>query len=178
MSVNVLGLDLSIAATGVALPTGGKTFTINGDAKHGDQRLCMIVDAIHDVVRWYDRIHLAVLEGFVTRSPAASTLGMVHGSVRRYLMCMNIPYVLIPPATLKAYATGHGKADKTAMAMAAFKRAGQEFGDDNQCDAWWARDAGRRHLGAHDFDLPAVQRDRLSKVEWPNLAATLDHLET
>jgi hypothetical protein len=75
--------------------------------------------------------------------------------------------VLITPATLKAYATGKGNGDKTAMAMAALKRADREFGDDNQCDAWWLRAAGLDWYGQPEFALPKVQRDReaaLAKV--------------
>jgi hypothetical protein len=56
------------------------------------------------------------------------------------------------------------------MAMAAYKRAGREFADDNQCDAWWLRAAALDHYGQPEFDLPKVQRERLAKVVWPDLA--------
>jgi hypothetical protein len=96
---------------------------------------------------------------------------MVHGAVRLRLIDFDTPYVLINPTTLKGFATGSTSADKTAMAIAALKRTGREFADDNQCDAAWLRWAALDHYGQPEFDLPKVQRDRLAKVTWPDLAA-------
>lgn len=162
----IIGLDLSLTATGYALPDG-QTGTFKGPWK-GDWRLVAIRTA---VAGHADSVDLAVLEGPVVRSSAAVAIGMVHGAVRTALMELGVPYVIIPPATLKAYATGKGNADKTAMAIAALKRAGREFADDNQCDAWWLRAAGLDWYGHTDFDMPKAQRDRLSKATWPQLAA-------
>jgi Holliday junction resolvasome RuvABC endonuclease subunit len=162
----ILGLDLSLTATGYALPDG-QTGTFKGPWK-GDWRLVAIKTAVAGRA---DSIDLAVIEGPVVRSSAAVAIGMVHGAVRTVLMELGVPYVIVPPATLKAYATGKGNADKTAMAIAALKRAGREFADDNQCDAWWLRAAGLDWYGHGEFDMPKAQRDRLGKVDWPQLAA-------
>ncbi|MGV9756980.1 Holliday junction endonuclease [Streptomyces tricolor] len=161
----VLGLDLSITATGYALPDG-QTGTFKGPWK-GDWRLVAIKTAIAGQA---DGIDLAVIEDLPTHAKSAGITGMVHGAVRTVLMELGVPYVLITPATLKAYATGKGNADKTAMAIAALKRAGREFTDDNQCDAWWLRAAGLDWYGAPEFEVPKAQRDRLGKVAWPALA--------
>ncbi|GAA2199816.1 Holliday junction endonuclease [Streptomyces bangladeshensis] len=161
----VLGLDLSITATGYALPDG-QTGTFKGPWK-GDWRLVAIKTAIAGQA---DGIDLAVIEDLPTHAKSAGITGMVHGAVRTVLMELGVPYVLITPATLKAYATGKGNADKTAMAIAALKRAGREFADDNQCDAWWLRAAGLDWYGHAEFDVPKAQRDRLGKVAWPALA--------
>lgn len=163
----VLGLDLSITATGVALPDG-KLLTIKATSG-GDHRLVRIEQFLRAIPIGVD---LAVIEDLPTQAMSAGITGMVHGVVRATLINLGIPYVLITPATLKAFATGKGNADKTAMALAAFKRAGLEFGDDNQCDAFWLRAAGLDRLGFPLFDLPAAQRERLAKVSWPNLAVT------
>lgn len=159
----VLGLDLSLTATGYALPDG-QTGTFKGPWK-GDWRLVAIKTAVGGHA---DSIDLAVLEGPVVRSSAAVSIGMVHGAVRMVLMELGIPYVVIPPATLKAYATGKGNADKTAMAIAALKRAGREFADDNQTDAFWLWCAGLDWLGAPPVELPKSQRERLLKAQWPS----------
>lgn len=167
-SRRVVGLDLSITATGVAHADGSWS-TIGPNAKLGDRRLRAIVDhvdrALTDAPGMGD---LVVIEGPVVRSSAAVVIGMVHGAVRLRLIDLGIPYVLVTPATLKKFATGKGNADKTAMAMAAYKRAGVEFDDDNQCDAWWLRVAGLTALGEPPFDLPAAQVAALEKVEWPS----------
>jgi len=173
----VIGLDLSLTATGIAY-ADGTTATVKTAAKTGDHRLLNIAEAI----RWAAgegagpmggdaRPTLAVLEDLPKHAMAAGITGMVHGVARAVLLDAGIPYALVAPATLKAYATGRGAGDKTPMAMAAYKRAGVEFADDNQCDAWWLRAAGLDHLGAPLFDLPRVQRDRLLKARWP-LAVT------
>jgi Holliday junction resolvasome RuvABC endonuclease subunit len=162
----ILGLDLSITATGYALPDG-QTGTFKGPWK-GDWRLVAIKTA---VAGHTDQIDLAIIEDLPTHAKAAGITGMVHGAVRAVLLEAGVPYTLITPATLKAYATGKGNADKTAMAIAALKRAGREFDDDNQCDAWWLRAAALDWYGQPEFDMPKVQRERLAKVTWPQLAA-------
>lgn len=171
----VLGLDLSITATGIAY-RDGSTGTVGGPSDQGDRRLLVIEQAVTIAVGGEDidlgpRVDLVVLEDLPTHAKAAGITGMVHGAVRTLLIKRGVPYVVVTPATLKAFATGKGNADKTAMAMAAYKRAAVEFADDNQCDAWWLRAAGLERLGAPLFDLPAAQRARLDKVAWPNLAA-------
>ena len=160
----ILALDLSITATGYALPDG-RTGTFKG-AWTGDWRLVAIKSA---VAGHADAIDVAVIEDLPTHARAAGITGMVHGAVRTVLLEAGVPYVLITPATLKAYATGKGNADKTAMAIAALKRADREFDDDNQCDAWWLRAAGLDWYGHPEFPMPQAQRDRLTKADWPTL---------
>jgi Holliday junction resolvasome RuvABC endonuclease subunit len=172
----VLGLDLSMTATGVCLPDG-TTYTIKTNPKHGDRRLFQIVDEI--VSHLGEPAHginadLAVIEEAPPglKGPAIKAIHMVHGAVRLRLTELNLPYVEVNPSTLKIYATGNKGADKPSMAVAAFKRAGAEFADDNQCDAWWLRAAGLDHLGHPLFPLPQAQRAALAKATWPELAVT------
>lgn len=167
MTLKVMGLDLSITATGVCMPSGATiTLSVPGGAKAGDTRLVSIRDYIRESLR-IQPADLVAIEGPVTRTNTATVSGMVHGAVRTALMDAGVPYALVPPATLKAYATGKGNADKTAMALAAFKRSGREFPDDNQCDAAWLRWAALDWFGSPEFALPAEQRKRLAKVDWP-----------
>jgi hypothetical protein len=164
--MNVIGLDLSIAATGVCWPDG-TTDTIEGDSVAGDRRLVAIVDRLYRAHLGF-QFDLAVLEDLPVSGRMAGVTGMVQGAVRLALMRLGIPYALVAAATLKAYATGGGRADKHAMRMAAFKRGGLEFKDDNQCDAWWLWHAGLDWFGRAPFKLPEAQRARLGKAKWPN----------
>jgi Holliday junction resolvasome RuvABC endonuclease subunit len=171
--LRILGLDLSITAPGLSLPDG-TTRTIKTNPKDGDRRLQHIADGIgHAIYEGVndpaDRLHLAVIEDLPTHAKSAGITGMVHGAVRLRLIECGVPYVLITPATLKAYATGKGNADKTAMAIAALKRTGREFADDNQCDAAWLRWAALDWYDCAEFVMPQAQRDRLTKVAWPDL---------
>lgn len=166
-ALRILGLDLSITATGVCLPDG-TTQTIVTQQKTGDARLKVIEHAITEAT--FD-VDFAVIEDLPTHAKSAGITGMVHGVARLVLLRYGIPYAVVTPATLKAYATGKGNADKTAMAIAALKRTGREFADDNQCDAFWLRAAGLDWYEHAEFTMPAAQRDRLAKVTWPEREA-------
>jgi Holliday junction resolvasome RuvABC endonuclease subunit len=170
--LRVLGLDLSLTATGVCL-TDGITLTIKTRQKDGDRRLVHIVDALTSMIGDGSTIDIAVIEDLPKHAMAAGITGMVHGVAREVLLRAGVPYVLVVPATLKAFATGKGSGDKVPMAVAALKRAGREFADDNQCDAWWLRAAALDWYDAAEFTLPQAQRERLVKVAWPDLNGEL-----
>lgn len=160
---NVIGLDLSITATGYC-DTFDTALTWKLPATLGDHRLDIIGVNVRKAL---PGASLAVVEDLPTHAHGAGITGMVHGAVRTELIRHQTPYALVTPATLKKYATGKGNADKTAMALALYKRAGIELADDNQVDAWWLRAAGLHHLGHPIVDLPAAQVDALDKVQWP-----------
>src|SRR5690606_18773674 len=165
MALKVAGLDLSMTATGVA-HTGDDdqsvcTHLIKSLGK-GDGRL---VDIRSQVLARISGCELVLIDDLPTHAHSAGITGMVHGAVREGLLSAGIPYATVPPATLKKYATGRGNCDKTAMAVAAYRRSEREFADDNQCDAWWLWVMARDLTGDPVFGLPKVQRDALSKVK-------------
>lgn len=167
MTLRVMGLDLSMTATGICLPDGG-TLTVKTDAKHGDRRLAQIRTAVADAAQ-VGAPDLVVLEEAPPglKGPAIKACHMVQGVARLALLDLEVPYAVVNPSTLKVYATGKKGADKTAMAMAAYKRAGLEFADDNQCDAWWLRAMGLDWIDIAPFPLPVAQRAALYAVTWP-----------
>lgn len=164
--IRIVGLDLSMTATGIA-GADRVTFTVKTKAT-GDRRLVVIAQAAVVSAAGCD---LAVIEDLPTHAKSAGITGMVHGAVRTALITAGIPYVLITPASVKKFATGRGNAGKPDMAVAAFKRAGLEFGDDNQVDAWWLRAMGLEQYGQPCVQVPAVQRAALAAVkDWPAVA--------
>ncbi len=164
-SFQIVGLDLSMTATGIAL-ADGTTETVKTKAT-GDRRLVAIADAVRAVTAGCD---MAVIEDLPTHAKSAGITGMVHGAVRAALIVAGVPYVLITPASVKKYATGKGNAGKPDMAVALFKRAGLEAGDDNQVDAYWLRAMGLDHYGQPCVQLPAVNRAALDAVKsWPEV---------
>lgn len=176
--MKIVAADLSISATGIA-QRDGTVITVGGKPALGDQRLVLIEDALIEAL-WgphpaesdsgeYDPADLLVVEGSVARSHTAYISGQLHGIVKRLCIRSGMPFVFVPPATLKAYATGKGNGDKTQMALAALKRAGAEFRDDNQCDAAWLRWAALDAYGEPQFDMPVAQKERLKKVDWPKI---------
>lgn len=165
MSVKkVAGLDLSITAPGLA-HTGvdGTACThLIKPTGAGDLRLTSIR---RQVLGLFGVPELVLIEGYLNKSMSAGITGMVHGAVREGLIDAGIPYATFPPSSLKKYATGSGGASKTDMALAAYKRGGVEFTNDNECDAWWLWVALNDHQGTPLFRLPQVQRDALTKIK-------------
>lgn len=165
----VIGLDLSLTSTGICDQYGNPS-TCAGRANLGDRRLHFIGGAIYALVAGAP--DLAVIESIASQSQRGSDLGMVHGVVRYELMRADVPYALVNPVHLKLYATGKSSGpgtDKSGMALAAYKRGGMEFLNDDECDAWWLRAMGLDQLGEPLFELPAAHRRALDKVEWPVL---------
>lgn len=169
----VVGLDLSITATGISDQLG-ECSTCGGPSKLGDRRLAAITSAIEEMLTVhgevcdrFERVDLVVIEDIPTHAHGAGITGMVHGAVRLRLLDWAIPYVLVPPASLKKYATGKGNASKADMAVALYKRAGLELADDNQVDAWWLRALGLQLLGDPIVELPALNLSALDRLELP-----------
>jgi Holliday junction resolvasome RuvABC endonuclease subunit len=165
--MRIMGLDLSINGTGVCLPDGS-TYTIRCNTSQGDHRLTIIRDRVRRDLAGVD---LVVLEDLPAKLQAAASkaLGLVQGTVRITLLDAGVPYAVISPSTLKKFATGRGNCDKAAMILAAYKRSGIEFRDDNQADAYWLHIAGLdRYAEVPPFGgLPAPQRRALDIVGWP-----------
>lgn len=174
--LRVMGLDLSITSTGVALPDG-TTYRIKTRSKDGDRRLLHVRDDIADDVATC-RPHLVVIEDLPTKmhATALKIIGRLHGVVSGVLLDADVPYAYVPPATLKKYAADNGNATKRAMADAAYLAAGAEFPGDlnakgeggDMCDAWWLRAAGHDWCTVPLFDMPQAQRDVLAKADWPD----------
>ena len=161
----VIGLDLSITATGIA-DIDGMTSTVGGKASRGDARLIDICLAV--LAEKAIGCQLAVIEGLAVHGPGgAMAAAQVMGAVKITLMQAQVRYVEVPPSSLKKYATGKGNATKADMAVALYKRAGLELANDNEVDAWWLRAMGLHHLGHPAVDLPTAHTDTLAKITWP-----------
>lgn len=166
----VLGIDLSLTATGLVLHDASPLTITPGKGLHGVARLREIRGAIMSVA--VPSTDLAVIEG-----PAYSRqLGAGHHEaaglwwVIAYMLTMHdIPFAIIPPTTLKKYAVGKGTATKADMRVALLQRTGLDVRDDNQVDAWWLRCAGLDHLGRPPVAMPATHRAALEKVIWPEV---------
>lgn len=178
--MRIMGLDPSITCTGISLPDG-TSWAVKPKAK-GDARLMQVADSVRNAVT-AGRVDFVVMEGLagMYKGEAARVTPMVHGALRLELMRLGVPYMLLNPTTLKRFATGSAVADKTAMALAALKRLGAEYGTSDECDAAWLRTAGAFVYGTGHMQrpdgtvviLPQVQVDALKRgvkgvpVEWP-----------
>jgi Holliday junction resolvasome RuvABC endonuclease subunit len=163
--MRVIGLDLSITATGVAEVDG--TLSTIRPKTAGDERLVTIRDRVRSLVAGPSaEATIVAMEGLLYSTKMGGALGMVHGAVRVELWDRGIPYVVLPPSTLKKYATGKGNATKADMRVALLRRMDLDVRDDNQVDAWWLRAAGHQLMGHPILPLPKPQVAALEKATW------------
>jgi len=165
-----IGVDLSYTATGIAWP--GAVDTFHTKPTDGDLIERGINIAAHVCAHARDA-HLIVIEGGVTRSPAAFDSGMLHGVILMSLRATLLPHhhdriVMVPPAVLKKYMTGKGNADKTAVIIAARERLGYDGMDDNEADALGLRAIGHHLLGDPLCVMPKAHVAVLEKLDYPN----------
>lgn len=166
----VIGIDPSLTATGLANTTGLQRI------RSGDLRGCARFSWIAEHIfadGTTQTADLVVIEGpsYGSMSGAGhhEAAGLWWHIVYR-LDLLQVPYAVIPPSTLKKYATGRGNATKPDMRVALLQRSGIDERDDNKVDAYWLRAAGLETLGHPLVNLPSAQRDALAKVAWPQAA--------
>lgn len=183
MSV-VVGIDLSLTATGIATPDG---VTLIKSSGHEGASLRVRRARLNDIVA---RVSLAVAGVSISRGNGralvvieAPSLGQqrqrgVHDrsgcwwlAVDELLSAGHL-VAEVPPALVKKYATGAGNAKKSSMADAAARRIPDVHtgGDDNTVDALWLRAMGCDALGQPLAVVPQSHRAALDKVAWPDTA--------
>lgn len=172
----VIGLDLSLTATGVAVVahTGMfRTTTIPSKGSRDDRlvdraaRIEQIVNAIADYgENWAPA--LVVLEGPSVMSKGGSNWdrAWLWGAVVD--MLLPVPVAVCPPTVLKKWAAGKGNADKAAVAVGVARLWDQfECESDNEADALGLASMGAQRLGLTVVPVRAHHRAALDKVEWP-----------
>lgn len=168
----VIGLDLSLTSSGVASSLGW-TDTIRPKKIRGLERLRMILESVRAYTSGYD---LVVLEGpsfghsgFRQHEELVALRWMIRDVVDR----QQAPFAIVPPATLKLYATGRGNATKNDMAQAMDLKypgrtpgflAGRRF---DEADALALADMGAAYLT--NASLTAAQQRAMATVQWPEI---------
>lgn len=165
MTAYVIGIDPSLSETGIATPH--ETYTVPTKASD-PARLAVIHTAAKVAATPRGGCDLAVIEDLPTHAHGAGLTGMAQGVIRLALIEAEVPYVTVPAATLKKFASGKGNATKADMRMELFKRTGLDLRNDNEVDAWWLRQIGLHLLGHPDaLALPKTHIDALTKVKTP-----------
>lgn len=169
--MNVLGLDLSLTSTGAALPDG--TVRTLKSAHSGCERLRHLRDQVLQLT-WMPvhagPVDLVVVEGYAMGSKRQShsyATGELGGVIRLMLHEARVPFVDVPPASLKKYATGKGNASKDEVLVAAVKRLGYDGACNDEADALWLRAMALDHLGEPAVKVPAAQRAAVDVIDWP-----------
>jgi len=168
----VIGLDLSLTATGVAHMRGDQvvtdTITPPANRRAGLLRLRWLRDHLLELI---GAPALVVVEGPSYGSTGAGQ----HDRAGLYWLVLDglwsrgVPVAVAPPANVKRYATGAGggpKASKDAVLLAAARRFPGFDGDNNAADALWLAAMGTDRLTGATV-VPAAHREALAKCTWP-----------
>jgi Holliday junction resolvasome RuvABC endonuclease subunit len=146
---------------------------------NGVQRLDDIQKFLYTKFMWLKERNNTVMdiamEGTVLASHSALVLGELSATVKLFLydhfeginnynpelgQHLRIP-LMIPPMTLKKYATGKGTSKKQEMLLQIYKRYGVEFNDDNAADAY----SLGRLAGGHTID--AIETAIVEQIKDP-----------
>lgn len=176
----LLAADLSLRSTGLAWTdhTGQIGVATIRPATTGHERLNQLLWEITRRAQREDA-QLAVIETLPVYTRAHGDTGVqlagLNWLVRHALWLRQIPYVMVPPAVLKMYATGKGggpDASKQAVLVAMqrlFYGHGPLIRGDDEADACallaLALDAYRAPLAVQ----PATHRRAITAVQWPAL---------
>lgn len=187
--MNVVGLDIAYGDakkhTGTGVAVAGGQFTIRAPKTSGSQRLVEmryeVLKAVHSGARPEDPCEpcarcftvpfgchpdLVAIEGYSYASPnVAHQLGELGGVVRVELFEMGIPFVVVPPSSVKLYAAGKGTASKDDVLLAAVRRLGFEGNSKDQADAMWVRAVTLAALGAPIVDMPQAHLRALLPIQ-------------
>jgi crossover junction endodeoxyribonuclease RuvC len=170
--LRVIGLDLSLASTGVASNAGWVHRIVtkpNTGAGHFD-RLRTIRAAVLDHVRGAD---LVMVEGLSLGSQTGQHMtraGMWH-LVMEAIDAAGIPWAQVSPAGVKQYATGKGNASKDLVLASVIRRfPAVEVSGNDEADALVLAAMGADHCGQPMAEMPELHRKALRKVLWPEVA--------
>lgn len=167
----VIGLDLSLTCTGIA---GAGWSDIVRTKKRGDDRLHHLVTVVGDFIKNADMV---VMEGPSFGHGALAgheDLAGLRVLVRQYCYRHRIPYGVVPPSSLKMFATTRGNAAKGEVRTAVAERYGHHtegVGRYDQADAYTAMAMGLHHLGHPLADAPERALRALDGCAWPELVA-------
>lgn len=166
--MQVIGLDLSLASTGLADAAAGRTMIVKAGSRRGYDRLrwirAQVMPACVDA-------SLVAVEGPSFRSSSTGEKGHHERAglwwfITEALNAADIPLVVVSPAGLKKYATGKGNASKDEVLLAASKRFPWFVGNNDQADALWLSTIGYDLGECSVLKMPEKHREALMNVEF------------
>lgn len=183
--MRVIGLDLSLTSTGIALIENGRLTDVGNVKSKGRKtdtyadhlkRIDMIVDDV--VLFWYreNLPDLAVLESpsYGSRFGSAHERAGLWWATYAALSVAGIPIATVAPPTRAKYITGDGRAKKDvvlAHAIEAYVRdSGPRITNDDIADATGLAAMGARHLG-EPVEVRSISDGQLAAMDgakWPN----------
>jgi Holliday junction resolvasome RuvABC endonuclease subunit len=178
----VIGVDPSLSGTGIVTWRDGRFYVstvvtlpaTKREERH--QKIALAVLAMRDPAG----PTLVVMEGRITPGgdavQTAMDLAELRGAINLAVHITGgrepVQRVDVHPLTLKVYATGNGRSNKTAMVTAARGRLGEHFhvSNDNEADAAWLCALALHRYGRPLCRMPAKNLTSVHKPEWPPFA--------
>lgn len=137
-----LGIDPSPTKTGLALilDDDGLLDTrirlVVPKKLTGTPRIAYTRDAVAEFLQGFPNVSTAIEGPAVYAVNQADKLGQLRGALLLFLSDRHSPTLVVPPSTLKKFATGNGGASKKRMQDTAFDMWNQRMSDDEADAAW------------------------------------------
>lgn len=125
-----------------------------------------LADVVEQIMHFVRNVcpSVIVIEGYSFGSKnAREKMGELGGYLRLQLWEECFPFYICPPTSLKKFVTGKGNVNKTAVALACFKRWEFESDDDNVTDAYGLAKIGETILA--DKHTKEFQKLFMKKLE-------------
>jgi hypothetical protein len=190
----VVGVDLSLTCTGLALPpihasATGTTMAVKRPSGQRPEngwtelhRLRWMRSRVLEEVRrfaggvgaGYTCTVLAVIEGISigSRTGHVSTrAGLWWMTVDALDLLTGVEVAVVSPASRAKYATGKGNAGKDVVMREVARRFPDFTGGEDEADALVLRAMGMDHFGFPLAQMPQTHRDALAAVQWPEVAS-------
>jgi hypothetical protein len=172
--VTVVGLDLSLSSTGVAVARSDLSVSADRIRPHpklrGHERLGWLSARVGDFT---GGACLVVVEGpsYGSKGGCAHERAGLWWLVTHRLWRAGVPTAVVAPASLKKYATGRGNAGKDEVLAGVVRRfPGVAVDGNDEADAVVLAAMGADKLGFPPVPMPAAHREALVKVSWPELS--------
>jgi Holliday junction resolvasome RuvABC endonuclease subunit len=162
----IIGLDLSLTSTGIAVLNGPGITSRSLEPKKlmGAERLSWFYHNVISAIRLYEPT-LVVLESYAHEAKfGREQAGELGGVVRLALHEMGARWITYAPSQLKKFATGSGKSDKSIVARELYKRYGVDAEGNDEVDACGLALMGAAHLG-YRVTLTVAQREAIAKID-------------
>jgi crossover junction endodeoxyribonuclease RuvC len=190
----VVGIDLSLTCTGLALPpihgnAAGSTLAIKKPAGQRPEngwtelrRLRWMRSRVLEEVRrftggvgsGYACAVLAVIEGIAISRQTGQHMtraGLWWMTVDALDAMTGVQVAVVTPTCRAKYATGKGNAGKDVVMREVARRFPDFSGGEDEADAIILRAMGMDHLGHPMAQMPQTHRDALVAVQWPEVVA-------
>lgn len=171
---HVIGIDPSLSGTGViVLDSTGQivhreVIGVNSlGSKVADRmkRFSLLLSPVQKTIERFKPV-MACIEGYSLGSnmPGVSDRVEYGGLLRWSLVAAGVPLFEVAPLTLKKWATGIGKGDKTPVIASITKMYGHMFSSDNEYDAFALATMAFQILKGEGSFKNQAQRESISTV--------------